>query len=556
MRFELRAAAPFVLSFALAGCRGYVQDLPTRPGDRPRGGDAAPQCVPGESDPGPTVLRRLTHEEYAATIRAELGVDVSDLVATLPPDPRAEGFTNNASTLIVPLELAEGYLEVAESAVGRADVGALAARYVSCADLSSACAEETVRAFGRRLLRAEPDDAQVARYTPIFGTVRDEGGDYETAVGLVMTAMLIAPQMLYRIEEEPTGDEVVNVPARDLAARLSFFVVGAAPDDALLDAADRGDLDHPEGIEREARRLLDDPRARARSMRFFEDWLGLAPVPELVLPDDRYPAHDSALAAQMREETLRFLDDLAWESRAPLIEMYTAEHTFLTPRLAEIYGLEPRGEGWQRYDLSSLPERRGLLTQPALLAAHAHGPEPSIVSRGLFVLEHVLCDHVPPPPPSVDATPPVPAPGASQRDASDARIGNASCGSCHARFDPFGHAFDPFDALGAFRREDPAGNPLQHASSFLTVDGQQIPFEDVDGFTTILADSPRAQACIVRKATQFARGRPLAPADRCTVDEIRADFEARGGRYEDLVLAIVTHPSFGRIAPAGPEVAP
>ncbi len=151
---------------------------------------------------------------------------------------------------------------------------------------------------------------------------------------------------------------------------------------------------------------------------------------------------------------------------------------------------------------------------------------------------------MPPPPPGVDATPPDVAPGTSQRQASLDRIADDACGACHSRFDPFGHAFDVFDATGAFREEDLTGNAVEGSGLFLRRDSSQDTFRSVDEFTDILSSTDRAQACVVRKAAQYAWGRPLISDDGCTVVEIMADYAERGGRYSDLVLAIVTHPSF------------
>ncbi|MGF1465617.1 MAG: DUF1592 domain-containing protein [Sandaracinaceae bacterium] len=567
-----RRRTVLVLVVVLGACQGSLgPDAPFRPGERPgappdddeplRQLPSAGACAARGPTVGPTVLRRLTLTEVGETLRAELGVDVPDLLAELPPDARAEGFTNNASTLIVPLEVAEGLMEMARVAVERIDPAAVVARFASCRDLSDDCAREVARTVGERLLRSPLSPEQVERYAALFAVVRDEGDGFPVAAGLVLEALLQAPQLVYRIESEPLGDaEPRAVSARELATRLAYTLWGAPPDEDLLHAAAAGALADAAQIEAHAVRMLADPRAREVSRAFFRDWFHLGSLEGHDLSDDRYPDFDRELARAMAEETLRFFDDLAWTTPAPLRTMLTAEHTFLNPRLAAVYGVPFDGSGWQEVDLSGVPERRGILTHASLLTVHAQRAEPSIVGRGLFLLHDVFCDSVEPPPPTVDAAPPEVATGASQREASEVRIANPVCGECHGRFDPLGHAFERYDAAGRHRTADPHGNALRQDGLFPAEGGGggggAMPYRDLDRFLELSEASPRAQACIAHKALQFAWGRPLTEVDGCSVVEVRDDYEARGGRYQDLVLAVVTHPTFRAIAPSASEGTP
>lgn len=550
-------ALTLVAGALLVGCPGEIagpgagpadDGPPTAPGlDEPRLDEPPPvsACQDVPPDPGPSLIRRLTRDELARTIQVALGVDAADLVAALPPDTRAEGFTNNAGTLIVSDQTAEGYMTLAAGVAARVDgLDGLIDRFTDCRRLEPECTTPFVEGTATLLFRRPPAAEQVAAYAAIFDAVAAEDEGFTVGARLVVEALLQSPWFLYRAEPLPSGGAAtapVDQPA--LATRLAFLAWGAAPDDELLAAADAERLSDPDERERHVRRLLGTPRARAHLRRFVTDWFDLEHLDAVNLDDPRYDVFTPRLAREMRDETLRFVDHLVWTADRPLVGMYTEPTTFLTDGLAELYGLDAPG-GDEPVDLSDVPERVGILTHPSVLAAHAFGEEPSLVSRGLFVLHDVLCDSVGSPPPGVDTTPPPTAPGDSHRDQSEDRVDNEVCGQCHEVFDPLGYPFDVFDAVGRHRSEDSHGNPVRGDGVFRAPDGSQTAYDDVAAFAELIDQSPRARQCITRKGLQFALGRPLVEADACTVAQVHDDFTERGGRYADLLVAIARHPSF------------
>ncbi|MGF1510981.1 MAG: DUF1592 domain-containing protein [Myxococcota bacterium] len=506
-----------------------------------------PDVCAGEApDPGPpTVARRLTLNEMQRTISTTLGVDVANAISQLPPDPRADGFTNNASTLVVTAAMAESFLEIAEQAANSIpDFGNFVRSRSLCQTFEARCRESFVEDLGLELFRRPLSPEQVARYADLFTVVQEEGDDFDTGARLVVEAMLQAPQFLYRVEQSIAGTSPSAVDGHEIASRLSFMVMGGPPDAALLELAEQGALSDPSVRAAEVDRLLQRPEAREHARQFFTDWFGLEALRDIRLSEDLYPLWSESLMADMIESSLRLIDDVIWESDLPLIQLYTIERTYLNERLAEVYELDVSGSGFQAVDVSATPERAGLLTQPSLLAAHAFGDDPSIVHRALFILHDVLCDSIPPPPDSVDAVPPETAAGASQRNASEDRLASGNCAGCHSIIDPLGYAFERFDSLGARRGVDQHGNTVRDDGVFRGTDSTQVPFNSVAEFIDIISASPRTQRCMVQQSLQFAVGRRLVEADGCTLSEVMADFESRGGRYRDLLTAYAEHPSF------------
>ncbi|MEM9703818.1 MAG: DUF1592 domain-containing protein, partial [Planctomycetota bacterium] len=289
--------------------------------------------------PGAGWVRRLTTDEYVASIKAAVGVDLSaDARRTLPRDLRADGFHNTAYNLAVDLAHVEAYADLARLAVGRADLNEVLSEKAPGRSV-----EARVESLGLAVLRGPLTSEEKDAFLAVAGAVKTEGGDDAEALGYVLEAMLQSPRFLYRVEVQRGQGERRPVEGYELAARLSFTLWGAPPDAELRALAQRGELNGtPAGrqtLREQIARLLDDPRARDRSARFAHEWLNLDRLDALSPAAETFPDWNPALAADMRAETLAFFNHLAWRADEPLTRLLTARTAFLTPRLAEHYGL-------------------------------------------------------------------------------------------------------------------------------------------------------------------------------------------------------------------------
>jgi len=488
-------------------------------------------------------VQRLTVPEYIETVRSTLGVDIArEARELLPRDLRADGFSNTAYNLNVDLGHVEAYARLAELIVSRIDVKSLTTKHTRSRELTDENVTKIIEPAGRRLLRGPVSKEEVARYCGISTSVAAAGGDFEEAVRYILEAMLQSPRFLYRIEHQQGDGSARSLDPFELASRLSFILWGGPPDDALLAAAEKGQLDRA-GVESHARRMLQDRRAIDRSRQFISEWLHLGRLENLRPDPKRFPGWDVRLAADMREETLAFFEEIAWKQNRPLSDLLNAPVTFVTPRLAKHYGLpldKPLDDDKViRVDLSNVPGRGGLLTQGSVLTVG--GDEASMVARGLFVMHELLRGVVRDPPPGTDTTPTPSRPGLTQRLVAEQRIASRNCTGCHAKFEPLAFGLEKFDGLGALHETDEHGNTLRDDGSVLFPgDEQPVPYRSSRELMDLLSRSDRVRESLTWKITQFSLGRPLRAEDVPVVTEIHRAAQQTGGTYPGLMTAIVT----------------
>lgn len=499
-----------------------------------------PAVYAQNSNAGTLWLQRLTVPEYIETVRSAVGVDISkEAKEALPPDLRADGFSNTAYNLNVDLKHVEVYAKLAEIIVSRMDVLKFAEQFSKSKKLST---DSTMRKFvakmGKWLLRGPLDEREVSNYCGVATTVASAGGDYREVVSYLIEAMLQSPRFIYRVENQRGDGTAWPASEYELASRMSYILWGASPDKKLMRAADEGELYDRAFIENQVNRMLEDPRAIERSSQFIAQWLDLDRLSNLSPNRERFPNWNDALASDMREETLEFFKEVAWKQNRPLSELFNAQVTFASPRLAKYYGLQPSESGLQRYDLTSVPERGGLLTQGSILTIG--GDDASMVTRGLFVLHDVLRGIVKDPPPGLDTTPVPSEPGLSQRKIAEQRIANVSCSGCHSKFEPLAFGLEQFDGLGAFQTKDEHGNDLREDGEILFPGAAKpVRYQTSAQLMDLLAKSERVQETLTWKVTQFALGRPLVAADAPHVGKIHQAAQEKGGTYAELIKAIV-----------------
>lgn len=482
--------------------------------------------------------RRLTTPEYIATVEAITGVSIArEARELLPPDLRTDGFRNTAYNLGVDLKHVEAHAQLAHLIVSKIDIAGFAARYSRNRSTTQKPIRAHLQALGTELFRGPLSDREIDLYQGIVTSVGASGGGFDEAFAWVLRAMLQAPRFLYRMEGEgpPTSYE--------LASRLSYLVWGGPPDRSLLEAARKNDLHQSGALRKQVERMLQDPRAVQQSLTFISEWLNLDHLKNLQPDPETFPDWQPALAEDMRRETLAFAEHLLWEEKRPLGDLLNARFTFLTPRLAKHYGLDPKAGGFEKYDLSHTP-RGGLLTQGSLLTIG--GDEASMVTRGLFVLHDLLRGAVKDPPPGVDTTPVASAPGVSQRTAAQQRLDDQSCAGCHLKFEPLAFGLEPYDGLGRFSLRDHFGNNLRQDGK-IRIPGSAAPvtYETSRQLMDLLAKSPRVRQNLIWKLAQFALGRPIATGDRPHLDALYEQVRDEQ-TYQNVILHLATSPLITR----------
>ncbi len=473
-----------------------------------------------ETDVAPTQMRRLTRLEYDNTVRDLLG-DTTQPARQFFPDERVAGFAANAVAPLTTSQLDE-FVAAAETLAANA-VEQRWDEVVGC-DPGAACADAFITRFGRRAFRRPLTEAQHSHYRALFDDASAQWGPTE-AISLVLQAMLLSPNFLYHVEP---GSEpgVAPLSAFPLASRLSYFVWASMPDDALLDAAEAGDLDETAGIEDQLRRMLEDDRASDSIASFHRQWLGTQSLADKVKDADLFPQWSPQLAASMEQETLRFADEVIRRGDATLHTLLTASWTVADARLAQLYGVDAPAEGFAVVQLPA-EQRAGLLTHASFLTSSAHAAENSWVFRGKFVREQMLCDDIPSPPAGVEIN-----------EANDPdRLENEECGYCHILMDPIGQGFDAYDPVGAF-------DPAIDGAGEVVGSADLGEFDGAADLARSLAQSPAVDDCVAEHWFHYAARRASTDADACTLEHIQARFAESGGDIRELMVAIAVSDAF------------
>jgi mono/diheme cytochrome c family protein len=407
----------------------------------------------------------------------------------------------------------------------------------------ASCARTILRTLARRAFRHPVTNADIQPLYDFYLKARgSKTTDFEGGIQAAIEAMLVSPEFLFRIEQDPRvqSGKAYRISDVELASRLSFFLWSTIPDAELLEVAERGRLSDPAVLERQVRRMLDDPRADTLVSNFAGQWLQLRNV-ETVKPDPVIFPFDEALRRAFQTETELFVSSLVREDRS-LLELISADYTFVNQRLAEHYGI-PRVYGSQ-FRRVTLPagNRRGLLGQGSVLTVTSYPNRTSVVQRGKWVLENLL--GTPPPPPPADVPELKAAPHGkvvSMREQMQAHRANPTCAACHARMDPIGFALENYDAVGRWRDED-AGAPIDASGKLPDGTG----FSGPAGLNELLLTKYRADfvRTAVEKLLTYALGRGVDYHDYPTIRSIDRDAARDNYRISSLILAIVKSTPF------------
>ncbi len=503
-----------------------------------------------------TPLRRLTRIEYANSVRSLLGVDPAPADA-LPADEVTDGFSNNAEVLTVSPLHAEKYVLVAE-ALAKAAVTNLA-RLTACDAVvrgEEACALDFARKLGRRAFRrpTTPEDELFLRTQYSAGRV---GGSYAEGIEVMIRAALQSPHFLYKLEPLTPADSaspLVPLNQFELATRLSYLIWASGPDDALLDAAERGELASKQQIASRARSMLQDPQARTAIADFYGQWIGTSRLAITTKSPTLFPGYTPAVRDAMAQELPAFISYLLWTADHKFSTLLTSQVGFVNAALAPSYGLTATGTALSMVTLPASQARAGILTQVGLLSALAHPDQTSPVLRGKFIRSKFLCQPPPPPPPDADITPPALSEGATARVRFSAHMNSgAGCFACHQFMDPIGFAFENFDAVGRFRTQE-SNQPIDASGEVIGTTEASLggKFTGVRELAEKLAQSSQAQNCLASQWFRFASGRSDDQPDSCSVATLQDTFSRSSGDLVELVVGMTQVDSFLFRSPVAP----
>lgn len=404
-------------------------------------------------------------------------------------------------------------------------------------------ARQILTTLARRAYRRPVSDADLKTPVKFFEEGRAEGS-FETGIERGLSAILVNPQFLFRIERDPEqipAGTPYRVSEVELASRLSYFLWSSMPDDELLELATRGELSRPEVLERQVRRMLADPRSRSLVENFAGQWLYLRNL-DAVTPDMRlFPDFDDNLRQAMRRETELVFDNILREDRS-VLELVRSDATYLNERLARHYGVpHVYGSRFRRVALDADSHRGGLLRQASVLTVTSYANRTSPVNRGQWVLKNLVGTPLPPPPPDVPALAdntvssllPI-------RERLKQHRADANCAVCHNQMDPVGFSLENFDAVGRWR-ETEGGALIDDAGGL--PDGSE--FHGVAGLEEALLRRPELFVqTLAEKLLTFALGRGIEPFDAPAIRRIVREAGEEENRFSALILGIVRSTPF------------
>ena len=497
-------------------------------------------------DPGQFVIRRLTKTEYANTLRDLYGVDTS-IADSLPEEVAGEGFLNSISSLQSELFLGIAN-KVVEQVMASKGKGLTAnQRILFFEELSKGSdhqeeARGVARSLARDAYRRPPTAAELDVLVDVYELARNNELNHTEALGLMLKAVLVSPQFLFITPAgEPKSKEpIVLLDDYQLASRLSYFLWSAPPDAALAALADNGKLHKPEILRGQVTRLLKDERSRALFDGFGTQWLRVNDLDERLFDPKTFPEMTLVLRMSMMEEARLFFQSILSENQS-VARLVDSDYTFVNESLAKVYGIDQSvlGPKMQRVKLTN-PNRGGILGMSATLASTSFPNRTSPVIRGVWVLEQILGERVPPPPPDIpelEEQPRNEVEGLTLRQRTELHQSEATCRNCHKVLDPIGFGLENFDAIGRWREKNDEGLAIDSAGKLPSGESFSTPAE----LKGLLA---QREADIARNLTErlmsYALGRQLEGYDDVVIDQLMVKIAKNQYLVRDIITEVVT----------------
>jgi hypothetical protein len=502
------------------------------------------------SPEGSSSLRLLSQSQYADSITAVFGAAVVPNVRFAPVQ-RVDGLLSaGARTAGVTSGSLEPMFRSAEDVALRVIHPEYRDRLIPCRPGDSTkrdegCARIFLSSVGRALYRREISGRELDRVLRIAGDAADESRDFYSGLAAALAYMLSSPDFLYvreTVEPDPSrpGQWRLDGPSR--ASRLSFFLWNSGPDDLLLRAAARGELNDRRGIERQVKRMLASDRLQQGARAFFSDMLAVEGFDLIAKDPIIYPAFTSRVVSQAREQLLRTLVDHTVVRDLDYRDLFVTRKTFMSRDLAAIYQVPVRvaPDQWMEYEFPEGSPRAGVLTLAGFLARYAHPGRTSPTNRGRGLRETLLCQRVPDPPPNVNFSlfEDQDHKFKTARERLDAHATNPVCAACHRLTDPIGLVLEHFDGAGQYRETEDG--------AFIDTRGKVagVSVRDANELGEALKGDPAVSSCVVKRLFSFGAGRKLTEADQQLMSRLGGEFVENGYRFKELLRSISTSEEF------------
>lgn len=526
-------------------------DAPRQPAGAGGSGGSAPLTAADPLSASNTRrVRRLSAREYDNVVRDLLG-DTSGPAKHFIPDAFQNGYDNGSVGLAIQSDQVTSYQMAAEALAASAVERQLSQLLGGCnvaAAGEAACAEAFLNTVVPRAFRRPPTTTELSRLRDVYQSAAKLLG-FDGGIQTALEAVLQSPQFLYREELGPVDSQLlpgssVQLTDYEVASELSFLLTGSSPDDELWNTVRAGSFKTSADYRREAERLLASSGARDTLRAFLHQWLATDRLAGLTKDLTAYPSFSPALAASMSSELDQFFDAVLWQGQGSLRELFTSSQSFADAGLGQLYGVPVSTDGFQPVTLDPTL-RRGVLTRAGFLAVHAAVDSSGPITRGVFVLQSLLC--APPPAPPANVPPAVPsgdprAQDQTTRQRFESHVSTQFCAACHRMIDGVGFGFEQFDGIGAHRTTE-KGQPIDSSGSLVGTNGIDGPYAGVAALTTRLADSPQLRDCFVRQVYRYGMGQVEPNDSAAGLSELAGDFSS-DAKLVEVLLDLVQSPLF------------
>lgn len=550
-RFMKMRGRNLILSMVLGGCIAAGVLL----------SQAQPAIAQG--DDGVVSLVRLTPQQYQRSIRDIFGDSIEVKDNKVAPGFRDEGLLAlGTRKLTIGSAEMEQYEKLAQDIARQVVEPGRRATLLPCKPRSeqaadASCAGPFLRKVGLFLFRRPLSGPELQIYVRTHEAAAAKLGGFNAGLVAALSQMLVAPEFLFRAETsepDPAKPGAQRLDAYSMASRLSFFLWDSAPDTELLAAAEAGQLHTPEGLRRQAERMLSSPRTEAGLRAFFADMLGFDGFATLSIDSNLYPKFTKYVHEDAEEQTLRTIVDQLLVKNHEYGRLFVTRETFLTPALAALYGVPlPRSQElggavpWVSYEFPENDPHVGILSHVSFLSLNSHPGTSSPTLRGKALREKLLCQKVPPPPANVDfnlvqdTNNPL---YKTARQRLTAHATEAMCAGCHKITDPMGLALENFDTAGGFRTAE-HGAPIDATGSLNGKD-----FDGIRELARVVQEAPGTTACLITRAYSYGTARKPSKEERTWLTKLQKDLGSEGVKWRELMRRITLHPDFYSAPPA------